>query len=263
LAEGGWELLRYSAIADGDYSHPVTHQVWPDPLGREEGELLSPRFSREFYARQEENGFVWLSQFQGRPTDREGSFFKIPRIKIVDILPHDLPTGIRKWDFAASAMKGDFTVGVRMAGPDRNGVWYILDVVRGRWATEERNDIVMQTAMLDGREVPIHFDQDPGQAGLDQIRAIVKLFAGYTVNYERVSGSKTTRADPFASQLNSGYVALLSGAWNAAFIEELRQFPFGNNDDQVDAAAGGFNKLAGGFDLEHAEAEIVNAFSWR
>lgn len=263
LKEGGWQLLRYAAIADGAYQHPETKETWADPLGRADGEKLSPRFSDEFYQSQQDNGFVWLSQFQGRPTAREGAFFKISKLGVVDILPHDLPVGMRKWDFAASQQKGDWTAGVRMAGPDRDGRWYILDVVRGRWSTEERDDIVQQTATLDGRDVPIHFDQDPGQAGVDQIRALVKRYAGFNVSYDRVTGAKTTRADPLASQLNAGNVVLFAGEWNGAFVEELRQFPYGTHDDQVDATAGAFNKLTGGVDLTDAEPELSNAFSWR
>jgi predicted phage terminase large subunit-like protein len=32
-------------------------------------------------------------------------------------------------------------------------------------------------------------------------------------------------------------------AWNRAFLEELRDFPNGTNDDQVDALARAFNTL--------------------
>jgi predicted phage terminase large subunit-like protein len=43
--------------------------------------------------------------------------------------------------------------------------------------------------------------------------------------------------------VNLGSVILLRGDWNRAFIEELRFFPFGKHDDQVDAASTVFNKL--------------------
>jgi phage terminase large subunit-like protein len=36
---------------------------------------------------------------------------------------------------------------------------------------------------------------------------------------------------------------MLRAAWNVAMIEELRSFPSGLHDDQVDALAGGFNVL--------------------
>jgi phage terminase large subunit-like protein len=41
-----------------------------------------------------------------------------------------------------------------------------------------------------------------------------------------------------------GNVLLLLGALNGAFKEELRLFPNGLHDDQVDAAARAFNELA-------------------
>ena len=36
---------------------------------------------------------------------------------------------------------------------------------------------------------------------------------------------------------------MVRGNWNHAFIEELRDFPFGRKDDQVDALAHAFNML--------------------
>ena len=60
---------------------------------------------------------------------------------------------------------------------------------------------------------------------------------------ERPTGSKEERADPYSVAVNNGLVGLLVGEWNRDFIEEHRFFPFGNFKDQVDAAAGAFNKL--------------------
>lgn len=36
---------------------------------------------------------------------------------------------------------------------------------------------------------------------------------------------------------------MLRGDWNKAFIEELRNFPNGKHDDQVDAGSDAFNEL--------------------
>jgi phage terminase large subunit-like protein len=49
---------------------------------------------------------------------------------------------------------------------------------------------------------------------------------------------------PLASQWNAGNVKLLRGDWNAAYLSEIASFPFGTNDDQVDASSGAFGKLA-------------------
>lgn len=237
-----WKLIRYAAIADGDYIVPDTGESSPDPLGRPEGTPFSPRFSEQWFKERQENGYVWLSQFQGRPTGKDGTFFKVAQLEIVDALPAGLRS-CRAWDLAAS-VQGDYSAGVQVAGPDANGLWYIVDVVRGRWLPDERDAQLRQIAQLDGRNVKIRLAQDPGQAGVDQAQRLTRMLAGFSVTAERVTGAKETRAEGIASQINAGNVRLLKGKWNREFIEELRQFPLGAHDDQVDAMSDGFTALA-------------------
>jgi predicted phage terminase large subunit-like protein len=85
--------------------------------------------------------------------------------------------------------------------------------------------------------------QDPGQAGKGQVAALVAMLAGHQVHTSPETGDKVVRARPFASQVNVGNVLMLRGDWNKDFTEELRLFPNGLNDDQVDAASRGFNGL--------------------
>ena len=70
------------------------------------------------------------------------------------------------------------------------------------------------------------------------------MLAGYAVYDETETGSKEVRADPLAAQVGAGNVALVRASWNSNLVEEFRSFPLGKNDDQVDAAARAFNKLA-------------------
>lgn len=237
---GRWQLIRYAAIADGDYEHKASGTIYPDPMRRAEGAKFSPRFSDNWYAEKQEYGFTWLSQFQGRPTAKEGSFFKVAEIKTVDALPVGCRM-VRAWDFGAS-LKGDYTAGVKLA-VDTAGLFYVVDVQRGQWLPDERNATIRQTAELDGRPVRVHIPQDPGAAGVDQAQAITRLLAGFSIKAERVTGDKVTRADSLAAQVNAGNVRMVRGKWNAPFIEELRTFPLGKNDDQVDAVADAFNEL--------------------
>ena len=53
-----------------------------------------------------------------------------------------------------------------------------------------------------------------------------------------------TRAEPFASQVNGGNVKMVRGDWNAAYISELRTFPRGVHDDQVDASGRAYSHIA-------------------
>ena len=59
-----------------------------------------------------------------------------------------------------------------------------------------------------------------------------------------MTGSKQVRAQPFAAQVQAGNVSLHAGPWVQAFWDECEVWPRGEFDDQIDAAAGAFNKLA-------------------
>ena len=150
---------------------------------------------------------------------------------------------VRAWDIAATEGDGDYTAGCRIHGP-HEGIFYISDVQRGQWATDDRDKQIKLTASLDGPSVPQRLPQDPGAAGKSLAASMVRMLTGYSVRIMPVSGDKVTRADPFSSQINAGNVRLLKSEWNNAFIEELRQFPSGKHDDQVDAASDAFSELA-------------------
>jgi predicted phage terminase large subunit-like protein len=233
-----WTVVRLPAISEGE----------GDPLGRTEGTpLCAERRSLEWLLDQKalgERSFQAL--YQCNPTPREGSFFQVGRL--LENLRGEVPTIVRwsrAWDLAASKGNGDFSVGVLM-GLDRQGRFWIVDVTRGQWSPDERNERMRQTAKVDGESVSIRLPQDPGQAGKEQAQALIRMLAGYMVKAVPVSGDKQVRADPLAAQLNAGNVLLLRAPWNAAFIEELRQFPSGRHDDAVDAAADAFNELTAG-----------------
>jgi predicted phage terminase large subunit-like protein len=102
---------------------------------------------------------------------------------------------------------------------------------------------MLNTASLDGKSVRISLPQDPGQAGKTQILYLTRQLAGYRVISSPESGDKITRAEPFAAQVNVGNVMLLRGEWNKGLIDEMRMFPNGANDDQIDALSRGFADL--------------------
>jgi predicted phage terminase large subunit-like protein len=57
----------------------------------------------------------------------------------------------------------------------------------------------------------------------------------------RITGNVAAVQGANVKGLNRGNVKLVAGEWNKEFIEELRKFPRGKNDDQVDAVSLAFN----------------------
>jgi predicted phage terminase large subunit-like protein len=227
-ADGGepWRVLKLPALGNDGAA------LWPERFDADK--LASIRRAiGEYY---------FSALYQQEPTPREGSMFMVSKLEIVDEPPSGLKM-VRAWDMAATKDDGDFTAGVKM-GAAGDGLYYVLDVTRGQWSTDERDSMIRLTASIDGRPVRILLPEDPGAAGKSMVAHQVRMLAGYTVRSERVTGDKITRADPFSSQVNAGNVRLVRGPWNRAFIEELRTFPRGKHDDQVDAAADAFSDVA-------------------
>jgi predicted phage terminase large subunit-like protein len=183
--------------------------------------------------------------YQQRPTPKEGGMFKPGRLEIVAVAPARIVGRVRYWDLASSVSESaDWSVGLKMSCSS-DGLFYIEDVVRGRWSPFDRDKVILQTAAVDGRGTAIRIEQEPGSSGVSLIASLVRLLAGFAVQPDRVTGDKATRAMPLASQCEAGNVKLVNGPWVKEFLDELASFPFGKNDDQVDGASGAFNALAG------------------
>jgi len=76
-----------------------------------------------------------------------------------------------------------------------------------------------------------------------QVAYLTRELAGYRVISSPESGSKETRAEPLAAQINVGNVMMLRAEWNANLVHEMRMFPNGRHDDQVDALSRAFSEL--------------------
>lgn len=240
-----WRIIKLPAQA-----------IEGDPLGRSVGEFLwsddEYGYGADIAAAKREyeaNGAMrdWWSLYEQEPRPAEGSLFKVGNIPILPAAPIG-GTIVRAWDLAATEQVGtrdpDWTVGVKMMRRN-DGTIVVLDVVRFRGEPQDVEAIIKLTKDLDGRGVRIGMPQDPGQAGKAQIKYLTKQLMGAAIESSPETGDKATRASPFASQVNVGNVSLVAGAWNTAYINELRDFPSGSKDDQVDASSRAFDMLTG------------------
>lgn len=216
------------------------------PAIREDGTALWPeKHDIETLRRMEEAApYVFAGQYMQRPAPAEGGLFKPHRLTAVEALPAGKIRWVRGWDFASTADGGDYTAGAKL-GRLPDGRFIIAHIARGRYAADERDALLKNTAVSDGRGVKISIPQDPGQAGKSQALYLTRQLAGFSVTASPESGDKVTRAEPFAAQANAGNVLILEdGTWDTAALKrEMELFPNGAHDDQIDALSRAFNEL--------------------
>lgn len=184
-----------------------------------------------------------------------GLYFKRDMFRIVREIPDKIVSIARAWDLAATVVTPnspdpDRTASCLMARL-RNGQYIILDVQRRALNAADVRALMVNTAKADRAQHPnvrITVPQDPGQAGKAQAASMAALLAGYSMTTHTVTGSKITRAEPFAAQVQHGAVMVLSAPWNEPFFDELEGFPDALHDDQVDAASDAFTAVARGYD---------------
>lgn len=222
---------------------------WVDPR-TQEGALMDPVRVPPAEADKLEVGkgdYAWAGQYQQRPAPREGGLFKIPEDWQTSMVvePEGVPRGgkrVRGWDIAGSKRKtSPYTVGLQ--GKQVGPVVYLLDCKRKRDGIVANEALIVNTARDDGIDVVQSIPQDPGSAGLSQKAHLGGKLGGLEFVFSTETGDKYDRAVPFAAQWNAGNVKLVRGPWNAALIEEYRNFPSGSLKDQVDAGSRLYSEL--------------------
>lgn len=184
-------------------------------------------------------------ELAGEFIDIEGALAERGWFPIVDAAPADMQW-VRAWDFAAtekslSSNDPDYTAGVKMG--KAGNAFYVGHVVHQRSGPGAVEDLVLQTANADGKDVQIVMEQEPGSAGKLFTSALVRKLAGWPITAKPATGDKVTRAMPWLAQAQAGNVRLVRGAWMANWLDEVAAFPVGAHDDQVDAVSGAFRKL--------------------
>lgn len=196
-----------------------------------------------------EQGRLLLGNWNIKPS--AGLYFKRSQVRIVDTIPSRIVSIARGWDLAATEISDsnedpDRTAGVLMARME-NGMFIVLHAHREAYQSSDVRRLVRMSATQD-REIyncnTILVPQDPGQAGKEQAQSYAKMLAGFKIVSNRVSGDKTTRAEPLAAQWQIGNVLILKGEWNDRYLAEMEGFPDLLHDDLVDASSEAFNYIA-------------------
>lgn len=176
----------------------------------------------------------------------EGTLFRREWFKIVDSYPNHCQK-VRYWDFAATEDGGDWTAGALVG--IQEGTIYIIDIQHLQGSPRQVEARVRQTAELDGKEVPVRWEEEGGSSGkIVSHHLITEVLQGWNAKGIRSTGNKVSRASPVSSYAEAGNIKLVNGLWTNTFLDELVLFPQGEHDDQIDAVSGSFTYLTSGPD---------------
>lgn len=179
-----------------------------------------------------------------------GLYFKRSQVgEFLETAPDDVTIWARGWDLAATSEdeEGDpaYTAGV-LIGKRKNGRYVVANVTNVRLAAADVRKHVKNTCMIDKQKykrVTERLPQDPGQAGKEQAQSYIKMLSGYIVKAIAETGSKESRAEPFAAQWQAGNVDLVIGEWNESYLTQLESFPESKFKDMVDASSSAFAEI--------------------
>jgi len=200
-----------------------------------------------------------------------GLFFRRTQAHMIEELPKDIILRSRGWDLAATDEdeNGDpaYTAGV-LIGKTKSGRYVIADVINQRLSASKVRELIRTTCQTDkvkhGRVIE-RLPQDPGQAGKEQAQSYIKMLSGYLVKCLPESGSKQSRAEPFAAQWQAGNVDVLIAPWNEAYFNQLESFPESKFKDMVDASSSAFNEIENGatYSAPSKESGLDKNSYWR
>jgi predicted phage terminase large subunit-like protein len=254
-----WEVISFPAIAEE-----------ADVLGRAPGDpLLTPLIRNETPAdalirwagiKRAVGSYAWASLFQQRPAPEAGAIFnvgwwrywtsdidKVTEDGKVVYLDPDNAVGARwldSWDCAFKATDdSDYVVGQRWM--KHGGNRYLIAQKRGRWSfTSTLREMKDWTGLGQyGKHVHQRLIEDKanGPAIIDTLHDEIPGLK--PINPKT---SKEARARSITPEVESGnvYLPLPSEAeWVMDLLAELRSFPSGANDDQVDALTQALTEL--------------------
>lgn len=236
--ESGWRSLCLPALAEEN-----------DAMGRAVGEALWPELQStvDLERRRREVGEqAFAAMYQQAPRAREAGLFRTLAVLKLAAAP-DVKMSVRAWDLAATqagtGRRADYTVGVKL-GITNEDLMVVLDVRRLQGSPAQVEATIKETAHFDGMATIISLPQDPGQAGAAQIAMLTRGLLGFKVISSPEKEAKQVRAMPAATQIDAGNLAIVAGGWNDAFLSEMREFPHGQHDDQIDALSRAVNSLA-------------------
>ena len=263
--EGRWKHVNYQAIIKRPVGKLISRSHLPRSDPRFVADLSTlPKGQR--YFREEEEVSLWPERFpiddlqrrrrlnprefaslyQQEPYIEGGNLLKTEwwQHYPVDLKPERFVSLIIAADTAfKKSEQSDYSVAL-IAGVDRTGDIYIVDVIRGRYEFPDlKTRMIQLNAQWRGKGLRGIYVEDKA-SGQSLIQELKRQSGLAVIPYKTVN-DKVARANAVLPLIEGGRVYLPEEApWLDAFIEEATQFPGGAHDDQVDALTMALDVLA-------------------
>lgn len=176
---------------------------------------------------------TFAGQMQQRPAPKEGNIFK--NFKYYYELPTWFPFKIHSWDFTfKKTKKSDYVVGSYWGRTQEKDI-YLIDLVRAKMAfSESLKAIEHFTEKHPTYNALLVEDKANGSAIIDSIKDKIKKVIAISP-----TESKEERAQAVSPMFDAGDIYLPHPSiapWVEDFVNEMKVFPNGKFDDQVDSA---------------------------
>lgn len=255
-------------ILNADYVNiPAQAVAGPggDPLGRNVGDWLPSVQNRSekswLLIKSAVGTYVWQALYQGDPQVTGGSYINVDKIDVIpweNVVWQDENTGsmftldraiiIQSWDLTF----GQIEEGKATRGRTSNAGSYVaghvyailgqkfilVDRVHERYTFTESVSAVLRMSARWPQTSRIYVEKKAnGAAMLNTLRKRAAL-----IRPVEPGGSKEVRALAAQPTVDQGNVAVLDTVYTASMFQEFRDFPFGKNDDDVDAFTQAINQ---------------------
>lgn len=279
-----WDVISYPAVANDDEWLLSTGEIFPGapPEGevearllRKKGEALHPErypLTELMKLKHTLGSALWAALYQQNPTPEDGDFFKKSDFRYRLLQPEYLPVMRRfiTFDFAISkrTSKKDWTVGGAFALSDTDDL-YLLDVVRGRWNSQEITSAIIGLVEKWNPEV---FAGERGQIyeaiwpdlrkQLDAKRLYLPFDESLVPMQDKEVRARPLQGRTQRHRLIFSYSDAVRPEIYDEVEKELLRFPNGTHDDIVDMLAWGA-RLSMNLSLPSSAAAPPKLKSWK
>jgi predicted phage terminase large subunit-like protein len=247
LEKGGWEVLKFPAIAEMDEVFEAETILGPFRFTRKAGEALDQ--VRESLAtlaeiRRTLGSYNFQTQYQQDPKPFGGAMVKTEWLQYYE--PHELPAKflyvIQSWDTAnKSGELNDYSVCTTWGYKD--GKFYLLDLYRKRVEYPDLRRALESEYKKRYVNAVLIEDKASGTQLIQEAKAVG--VTGVLPYCPPAGVDKVMRLHMQTALFEAGNVYLPRNAsWLKDYVDELAYFPTGRYDDQVDSTTQALEYLA-------------------